>query len=569
MLSTIKDCTRLLAAWVLAVAWPLTLSAQALPPPAPAPAQRAELTGAVSYVVFLAGNPIGREEVALTRGAEGWTLRGTSRIGPPVGTTVRQIEMRYDAEWRPRTLSLEGTVQDHEVGLETTFAEGRATSQLRDGTEKTEKTDTVATDAVVLPNVFFGSWAALAARLVGTTVGAEMKAYIAPQAEIPVVVTAIAEERIDTPKRTFPARRVSLALKNPSGELAAHVWVEPNGAFVRLSVPAQALEVARDDVASAAARMSAFSIPGDESVRVPANGFTLAATVTKPAGASAAVPAVVLIGGAGPADRDGTVAGIPVLGHIARDLVKAGFLVVRYDKRGVGQSGGRAETATLTDYAEDARAIVNWLRKSRKADVLPRRIAVAGHSEGAWIALQVAVADKDVAALVMLGGASGTGGALVLEQQQHLLDTLKVSPAEKKAKGDLQARINAAATGQGAWTDIPNELRTQADTPWFASYLAFDPARALKDLRQPLLVVQGMRDTQVAPHHADRLVDLARARKRQVETAVERLPGLNHLLVAATTGEVSEYGTLATREVSPEATSAVAKWLTTTLSGLP
>lgn len=565
MLSTIRDCTRPMAVVALAVSLAATLSAQITPVVPPPP--RADVAGAQSYTIFLAGRPVGREEVAVTRQAEGWTIRGSSRIGPPVGTTMRQVEVRYDADWRPRSLSLEGAIQDRSVALETVFADGKATNNLKEGDATQEKVDTVSADAVVLPNVFFGGHAALAARLVGAAVGTEVKAYIAPQAEIPIVVTAVADERIETPQRTFTAKRFSLTFRNPNGELAVSLWTEASGSFVRLSVPAQTLEIARDDVASAASRMSAFSVDGDETVRVPANGFNIAATVTKAPTATGKLPAVVLIGGTGPADRDGTVAGIPVLGQVARDLAKAGFLVVRYDKRGVGQSGGRAETAALVDYAEDARAVVTWLRKSRK-DVDAKRIAVVGHGEGAWIAMQLAAAEKDIAALVMVAGASGTGGALVLEQQQHLLDVMKVSDEEKKSKADLQARINAAATGQGPWDGISNDLRTQADTPWFASYLAFDPAKLMKDVRQPLLIVNGERDTQVPPRHADALATLARARKRQVATEVVRVPGVNHLLVPATTGEVSEYASLSSAEVSPDATGAIAKWLTATFAAV-
>ncbi len=564
MLSTIRDCTRPMAVVALAVSLAATLSAQVSPVVPPPP--RADLAGAESYTIFLAGRPVGREEVAVTRQADGWTIRGSSRIGPPIATTVRQVEVRYDATWHPRALSLEGAIQDREVGLETVFADGKATNNLKEGDDTTEKVDDVSADAVVLPNVFFGGYAALAARLVGAAVGTEMKVYIAPQAEIPIVVTAVADERIETPQRTFTAKRFSLTFRNPNGELAVSLWTEASGSFVRLSVPSQTLEIARDDVASAASRMSAFSIEGDETVRVPANGFNLAATVTKAPTAKGKLPAVVLIGGTGPADRDGTVAGIPVLGHIARDLARAGFLVVRYDKRGIGQSGGRAETAALVDYAEDARAVVTWLRKSRKDDVDAKRIAVVGHSEGAWIAMQLATMEKDIAALVMVGGASGTGGALVVEQQQHLLEIMKVGDEEKKSKADLQARINAAATGQGPWDGISNDLRRQADTPWFASYLAFEPAKLMKDVRQPLLIVTGERDTQVPPRHADELATLARARKRKVATDVVRVPGVNHLLVPATTGEVSEYASLSAAEVSPDATSAIAKWLTATFA---
>ena len=143
---------------------------------------------------------------------------------------------------------------------------------------------------------------------------------------------------------------------------------------------------------------------------------------------------------------------------------------------------------------------------------------------------------------------------------------LAARAAYEAAKADLQARINAAATGQGPWDGISNDLRTQADTPWFASYLAFDPAKLMKDVRQPLLIVNGERDTQVPPRHADELATLARARKRQVATEAVRVPGVNHLLVPATTGEVSEYASLSSANVSPDATGAIAKWLTATFA---
>ena len=565
---TTANCIRRLAVLVLLAACAPAVLAQTPTPQAPV-AARPELTGADSYVVFLAGRVVGREELVLTRQADGWILRGSSRLNPPMATIVRHVELHYDADWRPRSLELDGSVQGREVTLKTVFADGKAVNTMTEEGESTEKTDAVSADAVVMPNVFFGGHAALAARLQRAAVGTEMTAYVAPQAEISLVVTAIADERIETPRRTFAAKRYSLTFKNPGGDLFANVWTEAaSAAFVRLSVPAQTLEVAREDVASAASRITAFSILGDESVRVPANGFNLAATVTKPRTGPAKLPAVVLIGGSGLADRDGMVAGIPVLGQIAKALVDAGFMVVRYDKRGIGQSGGRAETATLADYADDARAVVTYVRKSRK-DADPKRVAVLGHSEGAWVALHLGAAERDIAALVVVAAASGTGGALVLEQQQHLLDELKVTAEEKTTKADLQARINDAATGKGPWDGVPAELRAQADTPWFASYLAYEPAKVMKDVRQPLLIVQGELDTQVPPHHAEALATLARARKRQVAVDVVQVPGVNHLLVPATTGEVSEYAALADKQVSGRATTPVAEWLTKTMSARP
>ncbi|MGD9902448.1 MAG: alpha/beta hydrolase family protein [Vicinamibacterales bacterium] len=564
--SRILDCTRRLpAALVGLILTALAAAAQtASPPPAaPAPAAAEPIRGD-TYVVFLAGGVLGREELAVVRDADGWTLRGTSRLNAPVDTTVKHIELRYDAGWRATRLELDGSVQGVAVQLTTTFADGKAANTLTEGGSSTEKVDDMSPDAVVLPNVFFGSYAALAARLAGATAGTELKAYIAPQAEIPVVVTAVATESIETPKRTFEARRYTLTMKNPQGDVALTLWADDVNALVRISVPSQSLEIAREDVASAASRMTSFSIPTDESVRISANGFTLAGSVTMPPTPARRMPAVVLIGGSGPADRDSMVAGIPIVGQMAQALAEAGFLVVRYDKRGIGQSGGRPETATLRDYADDARAVVNYLRKDRD-DVDDDRIAVVGHSEGAWVALQLAAATRDVKAVVLVAGASGTGGSLVLEQQQHLLEVMNVPDAERKAKAELQAKIHAAATGQGSWDDVPLSLRQQADTPWFASFLAFDPARPMDDTRQPMLIVQGELDTQVAPRHAEALAALARARRRKAAVDVVIVPGVNHLLVPARTGEVSEYGTLEVKQVSPAVTTPIADWLVETL----
>ena len=157
--------------------------------------------------------------------------------------------------------------------------------------------------------------------------------------------------------------------------------------------PAQSLEVVREDIAAVSSRSVSISRPNDEPMTIPSNGFSLAGTLSKPAQASAAqLPAVVLVGGSGPTDRDGLAFGIPILGQLAGALADAGFIVVRYDKRGIGQSGGRAESASLADYAEDVRAAVKLL--ADRKDVDPKRIAVVGHSEGGLVALMAAAKEK-------------------------------------------------------------------------------------------------------------------------------------------------------------------------------
>ena len=94
-------------------------------------------------------------------------------------------------------------------------------------------------------------------------------------------------------------------------------------------------------------------------------------------------------------------------------------------------------------------------------------------------------------------------------------------------------------------------MRKQADNPEFQSLLMFDPAKVMPDVRQPILIVQGELDTQVSPSNADRLEALARKRKNAPPVDVVKVPGVNHLLVPATTGEVDEYASLTGEHVSP------------------
>lgn len=528
---------------------------------APLSAQPAK-ENAQSYTVFLRARPIGQESAGITQTAEGWVVRGGSRLAAPIDITTRTAEIHYDREWRPTRMTLEGVTRGQEFSIRTTFADGNATSALSQGDTQTTKTDAVAADTLVLPNAFLGSYVALARRLATVKPGATLRGYIAPQGEVPMRVDGVFDERIETPRENIAAKRYALIVSNPppAGDVPMSVWVDPRGVLLRLSIPSQTLDLAREDVASAATRTTSFSVPGDEAVRIPAAGFNLAGTVTKPAAASGPLPAVILIGGAGPIDRDGFVAGIPVLGQMAADLVQAGFFVVRFDKRGMGQSGGRTETATINDYAEDVRAIVTWLEKQRR-DVDKKRIGLVGHSEGAWIAMSVAARDKRVAAVALIAGVGTSGGELVLEQQQNVLQRSAGTDAERQAKIDLQKRINEATIKGTGWEGVPDDLRAAADTPWFRSYLSFDPARVMRDVRQPVLVVQGELDRQVPAHHADRLADLARARNRKVAVDVAKIPQVNHLLVPAVTGEPSEYPSLTDKKVSAVATSAIASWM--------
>jgi pimeloyl-ACP methyl ester carboxylesterase len=398
----------------------------------------------------------------------------------------------------------------------------------------------------------------------GAMRGSTIWAYVVPQTSFAITIGESATEQIQTTKETIAAVRTHLTMMTPGVPIESDIWSDEAGRLLRFSVPAQNLEVVREDIASVATRRINVSRPNDEQARIPANGFSLAATVSKPFDIpKQPMPAVILVGGSGAVDRDEVAFGIPVLGQLSSALADAGFLVVRYDKRGVGQSGGRLESAGLGDFADDLRAAVKYV--GDRKDVNPKKIAVVGHSEGGAVALLAAAKDKQIDAVVLIATNGIKGTDLILEQQKHLLDRSSMSDEEKQAKVELQKKINDAVLSGKGWENLPPEVRRQVDNPEFQSLLAFDPAKVVADVRQPILIVQGDLDTQVPPAHADKLDAIARARKNAPPTEVVKIPGINHLLVPATTGEVDEYGALKDKHISGEVTSAIAGWLQKTL----
>ena len=230
-------------------------------------------------------------------------------------------------------------------------------------------------------------------------------------------------------------RTYALTFQNPGNPLEAIVWTDETGRLLKFEVPAQALIFVREDLASVATRALVVSRDGDLSVRIPGNGFNLAGTLSQPSGPAAgrirrALPgdrARRRVGARSIATRWSPVSRCSAL--LATPLADAGYYVLRYDKRGVGQSGGRAETATLQDFAEDVRAVVSFLRKRK--DVDPDRIVLFGHSEGGLVALLAASRDEDLAGVVLAAAPSGPGGELVLEQQQYLLGKMNLPDAER------------------------------------------------------------------------------------------------------------------------------------------
>jgi pimeloyl-ACP methyl ester carboxylesterase len=550
-----------IGAVLLLIAAPIVVRAQA--PDTPQPSSRTSR----GYTVFLAGAVVGREDVTVESTAEGFVISGQGRLSGSQDVVIRRAEVRYSRDWTPSAYELEATVNGGDTGIFTMFASGTAVTRGVDGGKPIDQTDKVPPRVVVLPNVFFGSYEALTRRLVATQTEKEFPTFVGPAAQGLLRLTNASVEQMQIGTAAFNIRRYEFVYSGPRGMAVVNVYTDDTGSLLRVNIPAQRVDVMRDDLSSATSRTILYSNAGDEAVTIPAMGFNLGATLTWPRGMKSAdgaattrAPAVILLGGAASNERDGVVGGVPVLGQLAGALADAGFVAVRYDKRGHGQSGGRAESATLGDQAEDALAVVRWLANRR--DIDRDRIAVVGHNEGAWAALLAASRERRIAALIAIAAPSITGSERVLEQQRHVLERMDIPPAERVAKIELQSRINAAVMSGRGWEALPPEVRKQADTPWFQSFLMFDPARVIRDVRQPVLFIHGELDAEVPVSHLDRLGELAQKEGRSRSVAVVAVRGVNHLLTPAVTGDVAEYASLTNRNVSSDVTKAIAEWLT-------
>lgn len=335
-----------------------------------------------------------------------------------------------------------------------------------------------------------------------------------------------------------------------------------DGALAGAEVPAQGVRFVRatGEVELTPAAPPDYSAPADApyvahevTLRNEAGGVTLAGTLTVPrdAAAGARVPAVVLITGSGPQDRDSSTPALPgwaPFRQIADTLGRRGIAVLRLDDRGVGGSEAGPAGATSADLAGDVRAALQFLRASPGVD--PARLALLGHSEGALIAPMVAADDPALAAVVLVAGQSRSGLVVSDSQVAQAFAERGVPAADR----DSLLRLNAVA-----------RERQAAQAPWIAFWLAYDPLPAARRVRAPVLVVQGETDRQVT---ADQAGELAAAIREggNGDVTVRLFPEVNHLLVHDPSGAFGGYASLPSMKVEPAVLGAVADWLAARLA---
>ncbi len=296
-------------------------------------------------------------------------------------------------------------------------------------------------------------------------------------------------------------------------------------------------------------------------------------------------PAIVLVAGSGPHNRDAGMSLHKTLLVLADYFTRQGFAVLRYDKRGVGLTGGRLHPQSTTDeYTADAIAAVRFLKL--QANIDSTRIGIVGHSEGGIIAAMAAAeAPKDVSFIVMLAGTGlpgidikglqdaaerrgdGMPEAHVRLFQSHDRELFEIA-ASKRTHVEALAAMRAAYLALPMTTketlglpieETPEELFEILLSPWFRRFLSLDPRSYLEKITCPTLALIGEKDRQVPA--AENLKEIQHALGRAHPlSSVRLLAGLNHSFQTAKTGQVSEY-LLIEETFAPSALAEIGSWL--------
>lgn len=273
-------------------------------------------------------------------------------------------------------------------------------------------------------------------------------------------------------------------------------------------------------------KAEASSLPSDPSVtETPITQKTLSGnisgTLTMPKNASGKIPVVLIIAGSGPTDRDGNSPKLGLNANIyklmAVDLAKNGIASLRYDKRLVGQSVSSTKEKELRfgDYVDDAIALINLLHNDTRFS----KIIVLGHSEGSLVGM-LASDDEPVSGFISVAGAGERADILLTNQMksqpQYIADGFR-SILDSLKRGKLTDRVDPALYPI-ARPDVQ---------PYLLSWMMHDPARDIKKLKIPVLIIQGTTDLQVSVSNAEKL------KKANSDATLSIIPNMNHILKEA------------------------------------
>lgn len=296
--------------------------------------------------------------------------------------------------------------------------------------------------------------------------------------------------------------------------------------------------------------------------------INLSGTITIPNG-KGPFPAVVLVSGSGPQDRDEEILGHKPFLVIADFLTKNGVAVLRYDDRGVGKSTGKFNRATTTDLASDANSVFNFLLSDKRVN--KDKIGIIGHSEGGIIAPMVASKSKKVKFIILLAGTGVIGKELMIEQYRaimqssaipdsiaiHLLNLNKKSfdiVLQYDGIKEISKKINLVTDSTiqllgvenskkyNLSKNTANQLIFQLTTPWMKEFLSLDPNKYLSKVKCPILALNGENDLQVPYLQNIPAIQSAVLKNKKGKLKTKTFPKLNHLFQTCISGLPKEYG---------------------------
>jgi alpha-beta hydrolase superfamily lysophospholipase len=246
---------------------------------------------------------------------------------------------------------------------------------------------------------------------------------------------------------------------------------------------------------------------------------------------NAPVPAVLIIPGSGPTDRNGNQPGMTndALKRVAEQLAGQGIASLRIDKRGVAASAraaAREEDLRFETYIDDAVAWIKFLKQQKRI----ANVIVLGHSEGALIGT-IAAQRTDVAGFISLAGPGFRAGEALRRQLGPQL------PPDLKTRAfAVLAELEAGRTVASPPPELVALFRPSVQ-PYLISWFKYDPAAELAKLNKPVLIVQGTTDIQVG---VDDPKALAAAKP---EAKLVLIEGMNHILRAAPTDRAANVAT--------------------------
>lgn len=317
------------------------------------------------------------------------------------------------------------------------------------------------------------------------------------------------------------------------------------------------------------------------------DSITLSGTLTTPEKDSLKT-VVILITGSGPQNRNQEIAGHKPFLVLSDYLTRNGISVLRYDDRGVGKSGGKFQSATTVDFAED----VYWAIEYLKSRGEYKHIGLIGHSEGGIIAPMVASRGDDLASFIVLMAGTGVKGCEILLDQQRLIsvaggmkeeDVESLSSVNKKIfsliesnqsdikqlREDIRSTLREETKGELSEAQISQQIMN-ITSPWMLYFIKYDPSEALKRVKCPVLALNGTKDLQVpykrnleAIHKA--LTGEERSENRVVisnntlVTTIE-LENLNHLFQFSQTGHPNEYSKIE-ETINPQVLTQITSWI--------